>query len=274
MKVFMIKSILKKAVLVTFTTLLTTTFTSLQAAAFDHSYPKWSATLKKIVVAKEHASQVKYTEFLKDHQDFDAFLKEVSSVQSAEYSAWSNSQKLAFLFNSYNAFTIKLITDNLVKNPNLKSIKDLGSLFSSPWKIQFFDFLGETSSLDHIEQELARPKFDDPRLHFAFNCASIGCPALGTEAFLPDKLDPQLDAAAKNFLADQTRNVYLEKQNELQLSSIFKWYGKDFENSKKYGPLRKFLATHMALSDGAKKSLLSGDMPIKFLEYNWQLNKN
>ncbi|MEK7356387.1 MAG: DUF547 domain-containing protein [Bdellovibrionota bacterium] len=239
------------------------------ANAFDHNHSKWDEVTKQHVVVTGNASKFKYSELAKNTKTFDAYLAEVSAVKPAEYQTFTENQKLAFLFNSYNAYTVKLIQQDI----NVKSIKDFGSFLSSPWKKKFFNFLGEETFLDNLEQNLARKNFDEPRLHVAFNCASIGCPALPNESFKADKLDAQLDAAAKNFLSDTSRNRYDAAANTLFLSSIFKWYGDDFENSKKRGPLRKFVTDYMPLEPGAKQKILSGDAKIKFLDYDWGLNR-
>ena len=117
----------------------------------------------------------------------------------------------------------------LTKCPDLESIKDLGSFFQSPWGKSFIPLLGGTRSLDDIEHGLIRGsgRYKDPRVHFAANCASIGCPSLRAEAYVGDRLDEQLEDAARSFLRDRSRNRLDE--GELKVSSIFKWYRNDFE---------------------------------------------
>lgn len=243
------------------------------AFAFDHTHSKWNEVVKShVVAAPGPTSQFKYLELMKKTQPLDQYLAEVSAVPEAEYNKWTQNQKLAFLFNAYNAFTVKLIASELAKKPDLKSIKEIGSLFKNAWKIKFFQFLGQDSYLDRLEQELARPKFDEPRLHMAFNCASIGCPPLRNEAFVADKLEGQLDNSTREFLADKSRNYYDEKKKTLFISMIFKWYKKDFEESKTRGPLRRFLAEHMVLAPEVKKSVLDGSIAIEHTEYDWNLN--
>ncbi|MGD8911013.1 MAG: DUF547 domain-containing protein, partial [Chromatiales bacterium] len=103
--------------------------------------------------------------------------------------------------NPYNAFTIELI---LTKYPGIESIKELGGLFRSPWKRRFFTLLGERRHLDNLEQDMIRAfgVFDEPRIHFALNCASIGCPMLRNEAYVAERLDLQLEFER---LADEFR---------------------------------------------------------------------
>lgn len=182
-------------------------------------------------------------------------------------------QKLAFLINAYNAFTIDLI----VRNPNIKSIKDLGSLLSSPWKKRFVSLFGEKLSLDEIEHGLIRkdPLFQEPRIHFAVNCASIGCPALSQEAFVASRLDSQLETVTKNFLRDRARNRIEGKK--VIISKIFDWYAEDFEKSwQGIVSVQYFLSKYSsALADNPEQEgvLKSKDLSIKYSDYDWNLNK-
>ena len=155
-------------------------------------------------------------------------MAQLSGVSGSEFSSWVKAERLAFLLNAYNAFTIDLV---LSRYPKLKSIKELGSLIQSPWKKRFVPLLGEMHSLDDIEQGMIRKpgEYDEPRIHFALNCASIGCPALLNEAFIGTKLDAQLENATKAFLTDNSRNRYNVQSNQLEVSNICDWYKKDFE---------------------------------------------
>ncbi|MDD1010794.1 DUF547 domain-containing protein [Pseudomonas shahriarae] len=162
--------------------------------------------------------------------------------------------------------------------PGVASIKDLGSFLQSPWKKRFIPLLGETRSLDDIEHGLIRGsgRYNDPRTHFAVNCASIGCPALRPEAYAADRLSAQLEDATKKFLSDRSRNQL--DGNTLKVSSIFKWYREDFEKGwRDTNSLGRFLSIYrqsMGLDVETAKRLLAGEMPIDFLDYNWQLNSS
>lgn len=248
-------------------------FTNAQAAAFDQS--AWDALLKKHVTPLRNgqATQVDYAGFVADHERLKQYLASVSAVKPAEFDSWDKPSQLAFLINAYNAFTVELI---LGAYPDVKSIKDLGSLLRSPWKKSFIPLLGETHSLDDIEQGMIRKpgRFDEPRIHFAVNCASIGCPALRPEAYVGEHLDAQLEDAAKNFLSDRTRNRLEGKS--LKLSSIFKWYRGDFEKGWRGATsLPAFLALYrqpLDLDEGAVTRLKAGEIGIDFLDYDWRLN--
>ncbi len=243
-------------------------------AAFDHSHAAWTQILEKNLVAVSNTTKLKYSEIKKDTTDLDNYLKTVSGVSSNEYDGFSETQKLAFLFNAYNAFTVRLILNQKEIPKSIKDIKErsFSNPLGNPWKHRFFNFLGASTNLDQLEHDLARPKYDEPRLHFAFNCASVGCPSLLKEAFVAEKLEVQLDQATRNFLGDASRNRWDATKKTLLLSKIFDWYGKDFEKSKKLGPLRKFLGKHMNLPAEVAALVETTETKIEFLEYDWKLN--
>ena len=257
-------------------TLLILLLPDFACAAFDHSHAQWDTLTKKHVVwlPAGHASQADYKGFKADRQALKGYLDSVSSVNPGDYDNWSRSQRLAFLINAYNAFTVELI---LTEYPNLKSIKDLGSLIRSPWKKKFFTLLGKEHSLDDIEQGMIRApgSFDEARIHMAVNCASIGCPALRDEAFVADKLDAQLADSVLRFLSDRSRNRYNPQSGQLEVSKIFDWYGKDF--AARAGSVEAWLAKYAEkLADDPKQQQLIGDKKAKlgFLDYDWTLNAN
>jgi hypothetical protein len=173
--------------------------------------------------------------------------------------------------NAYNAFTVELI---LTRWPDLKSIKDLGSLLQSPWKKKFFVLLGEERHLDWIEHEQLRPRYHDWRIHAAVNCASIGCPALRHEAFTGAKLDTQLEDGMRRFMADRTRNRL--SGNRLEVSQIFRWFREDFEKGhlgvSKLSDLMARYADLLADAPDDQQRIRSGSVSISHLDYDWSLN--
>ncbi len=244
-----------------------------QAADFDHA--SWDTLLTENVEMAPDASSstVNYAEFEEDRAALKSYLDAMAKVSRAEFDAWSKPDQLAFLINAYNAWTVELI---LTQYPDLASIKELGSLTQSPWQKAFIPLLGETVSLDNIEHDMIRGSglYNDPRIHFGVNCASIGCPALLNEAFVGSKLEQQLEMMTKGFLSDRTRNR-LEDGN-LAVSSIFNWYGDDFEQGWRGAEtLDEFFALYadsLGLTADDIEALDSGDMEISFLEYDWRLN--
>jgi hypothetical protein len=244
-----------------------------QAQAFDHGYATWDTLLNKHVrwLPDNKQSRVDYAGFAQDRSELKKVLDALSAVPTSEFDRWSQPQRMAFLINAYNAFTVELI---LTRYPDLKSIKDLGSLLSSPWKKEFFTLLGEPHHLDWIEHEQLRPKYGDPRVHAAVNCASIGCPALRPEAFTAGKLDAQLEDGMQRFLGDPTRNRVAN--GKLEVSSIFKWFREDFEKGQKgFSRLQDVFARYAAqLSDKPEEqtALKARSLPVSFLDYDWSLN--
>lgn len=247
------------------------------AAVFDHSHAAWTSLLKRHVVLLRggQASQVRYAGFSKDRGDLTTYLSSLSAVTSDGFSAFSLAQRQAFLINAYNAFTVELI---LTKYPDLTSIKELGSILSSPWKPKWIPLLGSKVSLDDIEHGMLRKRgvYDDPRVHFAVNCASIGCPMLREEAFVATRIDAQMEEQTSRFMADRTRNRFDEFSARLQLSSIFDWYSDDFKRGDRgIASLQSFAGLHADLlsdSASARDRLRSGRFDISFLKYDWSLN--
>lgn len=258
-----------------FTLLLNSAVFSLavHAAGFDHA--TWDALLKKHVVVLRggQVTQVDYAGFKTDRGALKQYLSAISGVARPDFDKWSKPEQLAFLLNTYNAWTVELI---LTAYPDVASIKDLGSLLHSPWKKRFIQLLGDTRSLDDIEHGLIRGsgRYNDPRIHFAANCASIGCPALRPEAYVAEHLDVQLEDATQKFLSDRSRNRL--EGDALKVSSIFKWYQDDFEKGwRGANSLGRFLALYresLGLNADTVRRLSAGVVAIDFLDYDWRLN--
>ena len=252
-----------------------------QSSSFDHSHASWTALLRKHVrlVRGGQATQVAYTGFKADRAALKAYLDTLSAVTPATFAGWTKAERQAFLINAYNAFTVELI---LTKYPDLKSIKDLGSLLSSPWKPKWIALLGNQVSLDDIEHAMLRKRgdYDDPRVHFAVNCASIGCPALREEAVVAARLDAQMDEQTLRFMSDRTRNRYNAQRGRLELSKIFDWYGEDFRlGHRGIGSLPAFAARYAdQLADSPahaaelRERIRAGGVDIAFTDYDWALN--
>lgn len=245
------------------------------AAGFDHA--AWTALLKKAVVLESNgnASAVRYAALKADRPALQAYLKQLSAIEPAAFDAWPKTERMAFLINAYNAFTVELV---LTRYPDLKSIKDLGSLFSSPWKKAFIPLFGKTLSLDDIEHGMLRKRgaYDDPRIHFAVNCASIGCPMLREEAYVAANLEAQLAEQATRFMSDDSRNRYAPDRKRLEVSMIFDWYGDDFRQGfLGIDSTEAFFARYadrLASASEARAAITAKQVPVSLLEYDWRLN--
>ena len=248
-----------------------------RAQSFDPSHAAWTALLRKHVAPLRggQASQVRYAGFKADRAALQAYRDSLSAVSEAAFKGFGKPQQMAFLINAYNAFTVELI---LTKYPGLASIKDLGSVFASPWKPKWIQLLGGKVSLDDIEHGMLRERgrFDDPRVHFAVNCASIGCPPLREEAFVAERLDAQLDEQALRFMSDRTRNRFDAAAGRLEVSKIFDWYGGDFSlGHRGIASLPAFMARYadsLADSQVDRERVRGQRAEIGFLPYDWKLN--
>jgi hypothetical protein len=248
-----------------------------QAEAFDHSHVAWTMLLKKHVVLLDggKASQMRYAGMAADRAALKAYLGTLAAVSPAAFEAFSKPQQMAFLINAYNAYTVELI---LTRYPKLESIKDLGSVISNPWKQKVAPLLGTTMTLDGIEHDTlrARGRYDDPRIHFAVNCASIGCPMLREEAFVAERLDAQLDEQALRFMSDRSRNRWNTESKKLEVSKIFDWYGEDFRlGHKGIASANAFYARYadqLADAPADRDSVRGQKASVAHLDYDWKLN--
>jgi hypothetical protein len=247
------------------------------AAALDHSHKAWDELLKKHVryVQGGNASRVDYAGFARERPLLKAVLDEYQKVGRAEFDGWSKSRQQAFLINGYNAWTIEKI---LTRYPDIKSIRDFGTVFGNPWKDKFFTLFGQPSYLDQVEHEILRKEgvYDDPRVHVAVVCASIGCPMLRNEAFTGERLEAQLEDAMRRFMSDRTRNRYNPQSRRLEVSKIYDWYGKDFEKGHKgfasvKGAAAKY-ADLLADAPADREAVRSQSVDVAFLDYDWALN--
>jgi hypothetical protein len=254
------------------------------AQAFDHSHKAWTTLLKKhvVLISEGRASQLDYAGMAKDRAALKAYLQTLSAVPETAFKGWSKPQRMAFLINAYNAFTVEKI---LTRYPDIGSIWDFGKIFGNPFKDDFFTLFGRPFTLDGIEHETLRKPgaYDEPRVHFAVNCASIGCPMLREEAYVAERLEAQLEAQAKRFLSDRSRNRYDAAEGRLEVSKIFDWFKEDWQRGTrgfdgKTPPITSraaYFAGYAALLADApadRAKIRDGKAPIAFLEYDWTLN--
>ncbi len=230
---------------------------AIMTASAQMSHEKWDALVKKYV---DQQGNVDYTGFQAEAVELQHYLDLLS--QSPPDPSWTREDKLAYWINAYNAFTVKLIADNYP----LKSIKDLNAGISIPgvstvWDKKFFK-IGETQmSLNDIEHGILRADFDEPRIHFAINCASYSCPELRREAYTGKLVEDQLSEQAILFINDPKRNILSEDM--IRISKIFLWFTSDFT---KEGTLVEFVKRYAAIE-------INDRARVKFISYDWSLNE-
>jgi hypothetical protein len=230
------------------------TTTALNAQGVDHGL--YAGLLKKYV----KDGVVNYQGFKNEESVLDKYLKVLEEVDSK---ILSRNEQFAFYVNAYNAWTIKLI---LSAYPGVKSIKDLGSIFKSPWKKKICRIDGGVITLDDIEHSKLRPGFKDPRVHFAINCAAKSCPPLRSEPYRGGELDQQLDEMTKAFINDLKSNRL--EDHALYASSIFKWFAEDFN--------KDIIGFYLKYAEGDLKEQLETNkekIRVKYLDYDWSLNE-
>lgn len=212
----------------------------------DHA--PWDSLLKKHV---QENGLVDYKGFLKDRDKLIPYLEMLSKNPPKE--EWSHAELLAYYINTYNAYTVYLI----INNYPVKSIKDI----SSPWTKAFIPVGDRQLSLGGIENSILR-KMNEPRIHFAINCASYSCPNLLNEAFSAEKMEQQLEKVSLAFINGDKNRI---SKNAAALSHIFKWYKKDFVvNGEK--DLIAYINQYSAVK-------INASAKISFIEYDWNLNE-
>lgn len=241
--------------------------------AFDQSHAGYDRVLKTFVAdGRVNYSGLKYAP-----KELETYLQNAAGVSEEQFNAWTVSQQLAFLINLYNAGTLKLIIDHYP----IKSIKDIGYFFKGPWDQKIVGLFGKTVTLNHIEHDILRKQYNEPRIHMALVCAAKGCPRLHTGAYLAETLDSQLNDQSRDYLLSPAGLGIDHGGKAVFFSSIFKWYGEDY--IAKYSPNAGFAGldkTERAVAnfcsaylDSEDRSFLSaGGYSVKYLDYDWSLN--
>ncbi len=211
------------------------------------AHDKWDALLQKHVTP---SGEVSYSDFKTDVKELQEYLSMLSHIAPDENA--SKEEKLIYYINLYNAATVKLILDHYP----IKSIKDI----KNPWDKKWIKVGEKIISLGAIEHKILR-KLNEPRIHFAINCASFSCPKLLNRAFTFEKLETQLEEASRAFVNDKGKNRI--SATSADISKIFKWYKTDFTEK---GSLVDFINTYSDVS-------INAGINLKYIEYDWSLNE-
>lgn len=231
-------------------------------AQLDHG--AWAAFLKEYLVpgGPRKVNLVDYAAVTsQDKRKLDSY---VQRLEDTDVSALSRPEQFAYWVNLYNAVTVQLILDHYPVD-SIRDIK-LGGLFSSgPWKEKLLEIEGESVSLDDVEHRILRPIWQDPRIHYAVNCASIGCPNLQPVPFTSDNAEELLNKGAKAYI-NSDRGVD-DRNGRLFLSSIYDWFQQDFGGSE------EGVITHLLEHADADTAAALRDRTGRIrYEYDWSLN--
>lgn len=254
-----------------------------QSAPDSDPWPRWEAHDSDAAAVIDHApwdhflnlyakpgndgvTRIAYGQVSSEERaSLEEYLESLTQTRISDY---RRDEQLAFWINLYNALTIKVILDHYP----VESIRDITlesgffDLFTAgPWGAEIIEVEGEDLSLDDIEHRILRPIWQDPRIHYAVNCASLGCPNLARKAYRGGIMEEMLDAAAREFI-NHPRGIAADEDG-LVLSSIYDWFAEDF------GEGTDGLIAHLALyAEGSTKDLLSGSPSISDYAYDWRLN--
>ncbi len=214
------------------------------STALNVDHGVWDQLLRKHV---DPTGFVDYKGFLADKKRLQTYLDALAELEPSN--SWSVHEQLAYYINAYNAYTVLLI----LQNPEVKSIKDI----DGAWTKDIVKIGAKKISLGALEHSVLR-KMNEPRIHFAINCASGSCPMLRNEAFTAQGLDAQLESVAKGFVNSPNNTL---APDQVQLSKIFKWYKGDFMQ----GDLIAYINRYAALK-------IAATAKIRYKEYDWALN--
>lgn len=230
-------------------------------AETDTLHSDWDDLLGTYVVESDDGvNRFNYGALKANFQDTAKLNAYLESFSALDFETLTPDEQFAAYSNIYNALTIQ----HMIGRYPVKSIRS-GHLVG-PWKKVFTTIDGEEVSLDDIEHGILRVQFDDPRVHYAVNCASYGCPNLQTEAWVAETLDEDLDQAARDFI-NHPRGVTLRRNGSLQVSTIYKWFREDFGGSN--DGVIEHIKTY---AEGDLAEALKTDRKIRKHEYDWDLN--
>jgi len=243
---------------------------NVSAASEPLNYEAYASVLKTYVNTN---GLVNYTALQTNPQQLKDFVEAIGKVSPERYAAWGEKEKIAFLINAYNAITLQSIIN---EQPLKNSIKDIFGV----WNVKTNPVVGEPTTLDTIEHQILRKKFNEPRIHAALVCAAISCPPLRQEPFTGASLDVQLDDQVNKWLS--TLGLKIDRtQNIVAISAIFKWFGEDwqkqysaddkFVGSPKERATLNFISKYVSPQD--REYLAQGKYKLDYLNYDWALNR-
>jgi len=230
-------------------------------ATIDHA--AYDAFLRNYVVEHEHAPNgVRYDAVSDaDHAKLKSYIQAMQKVDIGDY---NRDVQRAYWINLYNALTLDLVLDAYP----VDSIRDIGGgLFSSgPWKKKYLRVDGEKLSLNDIEHRILRPIWHDGLTHYGVNCASLSCPDLSAKAYTGDNVYTLLRENARDYV-NSTDGLAFNEDDDLVVSKIYEWYGKDFGDSDRaiISHLRRFAGPMLSVRLDMRSS-------IEDYGYDWSLN--
>lgn len=254
------------------------TVPALHAIDFDHAYRSFAAVLRTHVVG----ARVDYAALQRNRAALDAVVEQFGRVALSDFESWTTDERIAYLVNAYNAFTLQAIVDHypidggwlsFLRWAPRNSIKQIDGV----WNERRWNVAGQALTLDDIEHGTLRAEYDEPRIHFALNCASVSCPRLREEPYTANALNRQLMLATRDFLASE--HGARVRADSIWVSSLFSWFGDDFVDKYAHlvdgGSAQERAALGVIATYGPKDAsqlAQSGRARVEYLDYDWGLN--
>lgn len=221
----------------------------------------WTALLETYVEeGADGVNRFDYAALTANPADLAALRSYIASFAELDFAALSPNEAFAAWANLYNALTV----DHIVGRYPVRSIRS-GYLIG-PWKRVKTIAGGREVSLDAIEHDILRVQWNEPRVHYAVNCAAYGCPNLQTRAWEAASLDADLDAAARAFV-NHPRGVAIRDRGGLRVSTIYRWFEEDFGDSE-----AGVIAHLMQYADADLRAAIEANADIRDYDYDWSLN--
>jgi hypothetical protein len=260
--------------------------TAVDAIATNRTTPADEAYADLLTKHASPKGMVDYKALKANRQELDHYVRSLAGLDPKAYEEWSDEEKIAFWINAYNGLTLKVIIDHYpIKTGGLiaslrfpeASIRQIPGV----WDRIRHVVMGQPMTLDEIEHEVLRKRFDEPRIHMALVCAAMGCPPLRNEPYAGGRLDAQLNDQTRMFLSDPDKFRIDRRANRVYLSSIFKWFDEDF--ARKYAtsefqqvsaglrPVLNFISRHVDPEDA--RYLKDQSYSVNYLDYDWSLNE-
>ncbi len=256
---------------------------TVRADDLPFSYDSYAAALEESV---DDGGMVNYKNLKANRKSLDTFVGTIGKLDRKTYEKWTEAEKIAFWVNAYNALTLRAIIDHYpIKSSWTKSLvypkNSIRQIYGVWDKLQFV-IMGKKMTLNSIEHDVVRKKFQEPRIHMALVCAAMGCPQLRREPYTGAELDEQLDEQARKFLGDRTKFRIDRDGGRIQLSSIFEWFADDFVKgygtdsrfegrSKSERAVLNFISGYL---DHEEANYLAGERSrILYIKYDWSLNE-
>lgn len=237
------------------------------ASSVTVSHERWARFLNHYRSEREGVARIGYYR-VRDAHRVELVKDYITALSEADVDSMSRREQKAFWINAYNAVTIETILKEMETNKDLKSIREIrsGLLTPGPWDLKLFSVAGEELTLNDIEHRILRPIWRDARIHYAVNCASIGCPDIAAVPYTAGNVERLLEQGARNFI-NSGRAVFFNEDGDLIVSSIYDWFEDDF------GGNEEAVLEHIRQYANADlKEQLENFSSIDDYYYDWNLN--